>query len=193
MTDTPSTKSAKSARTTAPGPEARTVFVVSPIGKSGTPEYRRAKLVLDFIIKKAFPKPHWTVVRADDEESPDSISTQVIRRIRESDLIVADLSGHNPNVFYELAVAHGYERPVIHMISTTTLISCAHRFPPTARSPPSPALNQGPKVTRRSPKRWVRSSIDSDGSSAQRSGENPGHSALTLLRASRKLPRGLNQ
>jgi len=117
MTDTPSTKSAKSARTTAPGPEARTVFVVSPIGKSGTPEYRRAKLVLDFIIKKAFPKPHWTVVRADDEESPDSISTQVIRRIRESDLIVADLSGHNPNVFYELAVAHGYERPVIHMIS----------------------------------------------------------------------------
>lgn len=93
------------------------MFVVSPIGKAGTPEHRRAKLVLDFIIKKAFPRPTWVVVRADDEESPDSISTQVIRRIRESDLIVADLSGHNPNVFYELAVAHGYERPVVHMIT----------------------------------------------------------------------------
>lgn len=57
------------------------------------------------------------VVRADDENSPDSITAQVIDRIVKSDLIVADLSGHNPNVFYELAVAHGYQRPVIHMIT----------------------------------------------------------------------------
>jgi len=95
----------------------RTVFVVSPIGKSGSPEHRRARLVLDYIIKKAFQAPSWMVVRADDENSPDSITAQVIDRIVKSDLIVADLSGHNPNVFYELAVAHGYQRPVIHMIT----------------------------------------------------------------------------
>ncbi|WIE55395.1 hypothetical protein [Curtobacterium sp. MCBD17_003] len=96
----------------------KTVFFVTPIGKAGTEGHRRAKLVLDYIVKKAFPAPEWKVIRADDEESPDSISTQVIKRIYESDLIVADLSGHNPNVFYELAVAHGYERPVLHMITT---------------------------------------------------------------------------
>lgn len=117
MPDIPPSVSDERDGNTAPVSGTRTVFVVSPIGKSGTPEHRRAKLVLDFIIKKAFPRPGWTVVRADDEESPDSISTQVIRRIRESDLVVADLSGHNPNVFYEVAVAHGYERPIIHMIT----------------------------------------------------------------------------
>lgn len=95
----------------------RTVFVVSPIGKSGSPEHRRARLVLDYIIKKAFQEPHWKVFRADEENSPDSITAQVIDRIVKSDLIVADLSGHNPNVFYEIAVAHGYQRPVIHMIT----------------------------------------------------------------------------
>lgn len=117
MTDPQPSASGKRKGASSPLTEARTVFVVSPIGKPATPEHRRAKLVLDFVIKKAFPKPDWTVVRADDEESPDSISTQVIGRIRESDLIVADLSGHNPNVFYEVAVAHGYERPIIHMIT----------------------------------------------------------------------------
>jgi hypothetical protein len=94
----------------------KTVFVISPIGKSGSPEHRQAKLVLDYVIKKAFTEPEWEVVRADDENSPDSITSQVIDRIVKSTLIVADLSDHNPNVFYELAVAHGYKRPVIHMM-----------------------------------------------------------------------------
>jgi hypothetical protein len=30
-------------------------------------------------------------------------------------LVVADLTGQNPNVFYELAIAHGYQRPVVHL------------------------------------------------------------------------------
>lgn len=94
----------------------RSVFVISPIGSSGTAEHRRYRNTLDYIVKKAFTRPDWEVVRADDETSPDSITTQVIGRIVESDLIVADLTDHNPNVFYELAVAHGYRKPVIHMM-----------------------------------------------------------------------------
>jgi len=117
MTDTPEQGQRKRKETAAPETAAKTVFLVSPIGKANTPEHRRAKLVLDFIVRKAFAAPEWLVIRADNEDSPDSISTQVIKRIVESDLIVADLSGHNPNVFYELAVAHGYERPVLHMIT----------------------------------------------------------------------------
>jgi nucleoside 2-deoxyribosyltransferase len=94
----------------------KTVFVISPIGKVGTAEHRDAALVLNYIIKKAFTPPKWDVIRADQENSPDSITSQVIERIVSSDLIVADLSNHNPNVFYELAVAHGYRKPVIHLM-----------------------------------------------------------------------------
>lgn len=95
---------------------ARSIFVISPIGSPGTAEHRRYRNTLEYIVKKAFTGPDWDVVRADEETSPDSITTQVIGRIVESDLIVADLTDHNPNVFYELAVAHGYQKPVIHLM-----------------------------------------------------------------------------
>lgn len=99
------------------GSPTQSLFVISPIGHPGTPEHRRARQVLDYIVKKAFPLPDWRVIRADDESSPDSITSQVIDRIVNSDLIVADLTGHNPNVFYELAVAHGYQKAVLYLIT----------------------------------------------------------------------------
>lgn len=95
----------------------RTAFVISPIGKFGSSDYRTYKLTLDYIIRKALQPPAWDVVRADDESSPDSITSQVIERIDTSDLIVAVLTDHNPNVFYELAVAHGLKKPVIHLLA----------------------------------------------------------------------------
>lgn len=100
-----------------PEPSTRpTVFVISPIGAPGSDTHKRFMLSLDYIVKKALPVDRWEVIRADMESAPDSITGRVIRRIVESDLIVADLSNQNPNVFYELAVAHGYKRPVVHIM-----------------------------------------------------------------------------
>lgn len=94
----------------------KTVFVISPIGSTGTADHRRYRLALEYIVKKALCEPEWQVIRADSEEAPDSIGTKVIERILECDLIIANLTDENANVFYELAVAHGYKRPVIHMM-----------------------------------------------------------------------------
>ena len=44
------------------------------------------------------------------------ITTQIVERIINSPLVVADLSEHNPNVFYELAIRHAIQKPVIHII-----------------------------------------------------------------------------
>ncbi|RYE43663.1 MAG: hypothetical protein EOP24_27445 [Hyphomicrobiales bacterium] len=73
--------------------------------------------MLEYIIRQALPKPEWEVVRADEEKDPGSITQMVIKRIVTSDLIVADLTDHNPNVFYELAVAHGYKKPVVTIMT----------------------------------------------------------------------------
>ena len=94
-----------------------TVFVVSPIGEIGTATHKESKLVLDYVIRKALPAEEFEVIRADDEQASDSISVQIIRRIVESDYVVAVLSDRNPNVFYELAIAHGFAKPVIAMMS----------------------------------------------------------------------------
>jgi tetratricopeptide (TPR) repeat protein len=53
------------------------------------------------------------VFRADDISKPGRISIQVLNAIRESDMIVADLTGSNPNVMYELGFAHALEKTVV--------------------------------------------------------------------------------
>jgi hypothetical protein len=46
------------------------------------------------------------------------ITKQVLEYLLKSRLVVADLSYHNPNVFYELAVRHATGKPVIHIKRT---------------------------------------------------------------------------
>jgi hypothetical protein len=95
----------------------KSVFVVSPIGVPGTEVHRRAMYALKYIFREALKGDEWDVHRADEGKSPDSIGQHVIRKLYEADLVVADLTGHNPNVFYELAIAHGWRKPVVHLIS----------------------------------------------------------------------------
>lgn len=97
--------------------EPKKVFVVSPIGTPGTDVYRNAAYALKYLFRVALPEPEWVVRRADEGKVSDSIGHHVIRSIVEADLIIADLTGHNPNVFYELAVAHGFKKPVVHLIT----------------------------------------------------------------------------
>ncbi|WP_416429819.1 hypothetical protein [Paenarthrobacter nicotinovorans] len=103
--------------TTEEAPAKKSAFVVSPIGQPGSESERNANLALRYIFKKALDPAEWVVHRADDGEKPDSIGHHVIRSIVEADLVIADLTDHNPNVFYELAVAHGYRKPVVHLIT----------------------------------------------------------------------------
>lgn len=94
----------------------KSVFVISPIGSPGTERHSKAKLALEYVIKKALPSDSWKVTRGDGSLSPDSIGHDIIKRIHDCDLAIADLTDHNANVFYELAIAHGWNKPVIHII-----------------------------------------------------------------------------
>ena len=55
------------------------------------------------------------VTRANNIENQRSIMKDVIEGIVKSDLIVADLTSSNPNVYYELGIAHALGKPVIHL------------------------------------------------------------------------------
>ena len=56
------------------------------------------------------------VVRADRITSAGMINRQVIEHIMQARLVIADLSYHNPNVFYELALRHATGRPTVQII-----------------------------------------------------------------------------
>lgn len=55
-------------------------------------------------------------VRGDLSKRPGSILAQIIKEIRQAAVVVADITGDNPNVFYELGIAHqllGPERVIL--------------------------------------------------------------------------------
>jgi hypothetical protein len=88
-------------------------FIVSPIGEAGTPGHKRARNVLEYIIKPAAEAVGLVALRADDLSQPGSITTQVIQQLISAKAVVADLTDLNPNVFYELAVRDSFGQPVV--------------------------------------------------------------------------------
>ena len=95
----------------------KTCFVIGPIGNEGSETRKKADLLLGLVIKEVLEKKPflYSVIRADSLGEPGLISVQVINGVINSDVVVADLSGQNPNAFYELAIRHMEEKPVIHM------------------------------------------------------------------------------
>jgi hypothetical protein len=68
------------------------------------------------LIKPAVEEFGFSALRADQEARAGIITTHVIQRLVNSELVVADLTGRNPNVFYELAVRHVTRKPLIQII-----------------------------------------------------------------------------
>jgi hypothetical protein len=91
-------------------------FVISPIGKEGSKVREHADEVFDHIIKPAMTKCKMVAFRSDQLHEPGKISEQMFNKIFAADLCIAVLTGKNPNVYYELAVAHSAEQPVIVLI-----------------------------------------------------------------------------
>ncbi len=81
-------------------------FVLMPFDEEFDSVYER-------FIKSTLEKFGFEVFRADDIQGQQSILKDVLKGIQESDLIVADLTDNNPNVFYELGIAHTFRKKVI--------------------------------------------------------------------------------
>lgn len=55
----------------------------------------------------------FVVARGDEKASHGDIFSQILRNIVEARVVIANISGRNPNVFYELGIAHALNKPVI--------------------------------------------------------------------------------
>lgn len=97
-------------------------FVISPIGDEGSEIRNRSDKVLQHVFKTALEPLGYAVIRSDEFARPGLITMQILEHIMNDDLVLADLTDHNPNMFYELAVRHAVEKPVIHTIDTRVAI-----------------------------------------------------------------------
>jgi hypothetical protein len=88
-------------------------FFIAPIGAADSDIRKRSNGVRDFIVKPAAQELGLTTLRADDLDKPGQITLQVIEHVLRAKAAVADLTGANANVYYELAVRHTAKLPVV--------------------------------------------------------------------------------
>lgn len=86
-------------------------FVIMPF----RPELGFFYRMLKASIEKGFPAV--TVERGDDNYLTTTILEQIEKSITEAHVVIADCSGRNPNVFYELGMAHALGKPVVLITS----------------------------------------------------------------------------
>ncbi|MFJ8266801.1 hypothetical protein [Peribacillus asahii] len=99
------------------------VFIITPIGGNNTDIRRAAEGVIDAVIvpklvEAGFDEQNISV--AHRISTTGSINKQLITRIIEDDLVIANLTTLNPNVMYELAIRHAIRKPVIQICEVGT-------------------------------------------------------------------------
>lgn len=89
-----------------PGELKNTCFVIMPFQPLFGKQY-------DSVIRPAIEASGLNCVRGDEIYTQQSIVQDIWGSLRESRLVVAELSGRNPNVMYEVGLAHAIGKPII--------------------------------------------------------------------------------
>jgi len=94
----------------------KTCLVAVPIGEAGSTTRQRSDLLLNRVIKPAVEPLGYSAVRLDLSTMPGSLSKQVRQLAVTCDLVIADLTGANPNVLYELGLRHAVHLPFVQLV-----------------------------------------------------------------------------
>lgn len=91
-------------------------FIVTAIGESGTPTRERADNVYRYLIAPVCEELGYKPVRVDHVNAVDNINETVINYLKTAPMVIADMTDHNPNAFYELGFRQARELPLVPII-----------------------------------------------------------------------------
>jgi hypothetical protein len=87
-------------------PRKASCFIVMPFSQEWSADVHR---ILATACEAAGVRP----VRGDDLFSPTDILEDIWQSLNAADFVIADITGRNPNVLYELGIAHTLAKPVL--------------------------------------------------------------------------------
>ncbi len=100
--------------------ELKECFIITPIGPSGSDTFKKADGLIKTVIDPILKEFGFKAVPAYDIAAAGSITKQVIERVISNELVIANLTGLNPNVMYELALRHAFKKKVVTMAEEET-------------------------------------------------------------------------
>jgi len=98
------------------GKKQDTLFLISQIGPQDSDTRKRANVVCDSLITPIAKEFNLAVVRSDRDPTPGQVTAQILRSILDARVVVADLTGQNANVYYELAFAQAFGKRLVLLV-----------------------------------------------------------------------------
>ncbi len=95
-------------------------FIITPIGNPESEIRKKADGVINAVIKPVVESMGYETIPPHEMTKSGSITQQIIEHIIYDDLVIANLTGLNANVMYELAIRHAIKKPVICIIERNT-------------------------------------------------------------------------
>ncbi len=97
-------------------------FIVCPIGAEGSDTRKRSDTLFKHILKPVCESCGLKPIRVDHINASDSITQTIIDNLKNSEIVIADLSEHNPNAFFEIGFRTALNKPIIHLKSKNDTI-----------------------------------------------------------------------
>lgn len=99
---------------------AKKCFLICPIGSEDSDIRKRSDKVMKYLLSPVCSQKGYEVIRSDLIVSVNRISSDIINHLENDDLAIADLTGCNPNVFYEIGYRKAKGMPTIHIAEKGT-------------------------------------------------------------------------
>lgn len=95
-------------------------FIISSIGATDSPERIHLEWYREYILRPVFSQfPNYHFCGSAEINTPGMIDTQIINHLLDDDLVIADMTFLNANVFYEIGIRHSARKPIIHTYRNT--------------------------------------------------------------------------